>query len=199
MGFGPLRVINEDRVKEGAGFAVHPHNNMEIVSYVLDGALEHKDSMGNGSIIQPGEVQRMSAGTGITHSEFNHSKEKDVHFLQIWFLPEQQNIEPGYEQRAFSDDDKKGQLKLVMSRGGRDGSVDINQDVDMRVGLLSEADHVVFEPQAGRIQWVQIAKGSVQVNGEPLDQGDGLAIKEEPRLTFDQASDAEVILFDMKA
>lgn len=199
MGFGPLRVINEDKVKAGAGFGTHPHNNMEIVSYVLDGALEHKDSMGNGSVIKPGDIQRMSAGSGITHSEYNHSDANDVHFLQIWFLPEQQNIEPGYEQKSYPIEDKTGTFNLVMSRGGREGSVNINQDVDMYVGRLNEGDSVNLEPKSGRIQWVQIAKGEVEVNGNKVGQGDGLAISDEQSLVFENGNAAEVIVFDMKA
>ena len=198
MGFGPLRVINEDRVIPGAGFGTHPHNNMEIVSYVLDGALEHKDSMGNGSVIKPGDIQRMSAGTGVTHSEYNHSKEEGVHFLQIWFLPEKENIAPSYEQKSFPDSDKSGQFKLVMSHGGRDGTVDINQDVNMYVALLGDGDETVFTAEKNRIQWVQIARGMVSVNDEMLKEGDGLAVKEEDKLVFHNAQDAEILLFDMK-
>ena len=198
MGFGPLRVINEDRVIPGAGFGTHPHHNMEIVSYVLDGALEHKDSMGNGSVIKPGDIQRMSAGTGVTHSEYNHSKEEGVHFLQIWFLPEKENIAPSYEQKSFPDSDKSGQFKLVMSHGGRDGTVDINQDVNMYVALLGDGDETVFTAEKNRIQWVQIARGMVSVNDEMLKEGDGLAVKEEDKLVFHNAQDAEILLFDMK-
>jgi redox-sensitive bicupin YhaK (pirin superfamily) len=199
MGFGPLRVINEDKVKAGAGFGTHPHNNMEIVSYVLEGALEHKDSMGNGSIIKPGDIQRMSAGSGITHSEYNHSSTEPVHFLQIWFMPDQWNIKPSYEQKSFADIDKQGQLKLVMSQDGREGSVSINQDIDMRVGLLDGDDSVVFETADNRTQWIQIAKGDVEVNGQKLSQGDGVGFKNEANLHFGNAKNAEVIMFDMGA
>jgi len=199
MGFGALRVINEDTVQAGAGFGTHPHRDMEIVSYVLDGALEHKDSMGNGSIIKPGDIQRMSAGTGVTHSEFNYSGDTDVHFLQIWFLPEAKGIEPGYEQKSFSDDGKKGALKLVMSQAGRDGSVKINQDIDMLVGLFEQGESAEFEPLKGRIQWVQVAKGEIDVNGEKLVKGDGLAIREADTLHFSNAEKAEIIVFDMVA
>ncbi|MTI09947.1 pirin family protein [Curvivirga aplysinae] len=198
MGFGPLRVINEDRVIPGAGFGTHPHNNMEIISYVLDGALEHKDSMGNGSIIKPGDIQRMSAGTGVTHSEFNHSKSEGVHFLQIWFLPEEGNIEPSYEQKSFAAAEKQGQLKLVMSPDGRDGSVTINQQVDMYAGLFKENETTEFIPRPNTIQWMQIARGQINVNGETIQEGDGLAIKDEEKLVLDNAQNAEVILFDMK-
>jgi len=199
MGFGPLRVINEDRVIGGSGFGAHPHSNMEIVSYVLDGALEHKDSMGNGSIIKPGDIQRMSAGSGVTHSEYNHSQEDNVHFLQIWFLPEKDNIEPSYEQKSFEDADKKGAFKLVMARGGTDGAVDINQDINMYVSLLDEDDNpVTFTPEKGRVQWIQLARGMVTVNGETLKEGDGLAVKDEDALVFSDALSAEILLFDMK-
>ena len=199
MGFGTLRVINEDRVMPGAGFGTHPHNNMEIVSYVLSGALEHRDSMGNGSIIKPGDVQRMSAGTGVTHSEYNHSKDNEVHFLQIWFLPEQQNITPGYEQKSFSDADKQGQLKLVLSRDGHDNSVRINQDINMYAGRFHDAEEAHFATSPGRLQWIQVARGNITVNNQPLQQGDGLAVEDESSLHFSNAHEAEVILFDMKA
>jgi hypothetical protein len=196
MGFGPLRVINEDRVAPGKGFAEHPHDNMEIVTYVLEGELEHKDSMGNGSIIRPGEIQRMSSGSGVTHSEYNHSNDNEVHLLQIWFLPEAQDVEPGYEQKTYSPEEKQDQLKLVLSRGGRDNTVALNQDVDMYVGLL-DGKAVEHTPQAGRKQWVQIARGTVDLNGQTLSQGDGAAIENEDILRFENAKDAEVILFDM--
>ena len=199
MGFGPLRVINEDLVRAGAGFGNHPHNNMEIVSYVLGGALEHKDSMGNGSTIRPGDIQRMSAGTGVMHSEYNHSATEQTHFLQIWFLPQARGIHPSYEQKSFTDEEKRGQLKLVMSREGRDGSVSINQDIDMRVGLLDGDEPIQFTPTPGRLQWVQMAKGQVEVSGELLTQGDGLAVEGEPSLVFSNAREAEVIVFDMGA
>lgn len=199
MGHGPLRVLNEDRVIPGAGFGTHPHDNMEIVSYVLSGALEHKDSMGTGSVIRPGDIQRMSAGTGVTHSEYNHSKTDNVHFLQIWFYPEKDGITPSYEQKSFSDNDKKGQLKLVMSKGGRKDSVHINQDVDMYVSLLDDNDEVMFAPKAGRLQWLQVARGHVALNGDLLKEGDGAYISDEKRLTLNQATDAEIILFDMVA
>ena len=199
MGFGPLRVINEDRVIPGAGFGTHPHDNMEIVSYVLEGALEHKDSMGNGSVIKPGDIQRMSAGTGVTHSEYNHSKEEGVHFLQIWFLPEQENIAPSYEQKSFPTEDKQGKFRLVMSRGGRDDTVDINQDIDMYVGLFKDGEGAAFTPQKDRVQWIQIARGMIDVNGETLKEGDGLAVKDEDSLSFNNGQEAEILIFDMKA
>ena len=199
MGFGPLRVINEDRVIPGAGFGTHPHANMEIVSYVLSGALEHKDSMGTGSVIKPGEIQRMSAGTGVTHSEYNHSQDEKVHFLQIWFLPEKNGLEPGYEQKSFSNDEKRGVLKLVMSRDGREDTVSLNQDVDMYVSLMSEKDNIEFSPKPNRLQWLQVAVGQVEVNGLLLKSGDGAAIKGEYKLNLNNAINAEVILFDMKS
>lgn len=199
MGFGPLRVINEDRVVPGAGFGTHPHDNMEIVSYVLDGALEHKDSMGTGSVIRPGDIQRMSAGTGVTHSEYNHSKDDGVHFLQIWFVPEAEGVEPSYEQKSFDNDEKQGKLRLVMSRDGRDDTVNINQDVDMYVALLNGSDSVVHKPESGRIQWLQVAKGSVNLNGTALEAGDGAAIMKENSIQLDRAIDAEIIMFDMTA
>ncbi len=199
MGFGPLRVINEDRVIPGAGFGTHPHDNMEIVSYVLEGALEHKDSMGTGSVIKPSEIQRMSAGTGVTHSEYNHSKEDGVHFLQIWFVPEKDGIKPSYEQKSFDHAEKQGKLKLVMSRDGRGNTVKINQDVDMYVALLDGDQTVEHVPHEDRIQWVQVARGQVNLNGQTLKEGDGAAIMKEQSIQLDHANDAEVILFDMTA
>ena len=203
MGFESLRVINDDVVAPGAGFGTHPHADMEIISYVLEGSLEHKDSMGNGSIIRPGEVQRLSAGTGITHSEFNHSKTDAVHFLQIWFLPESKGIQPGYEQKAFPEADKQSQFRLVASRDGREHSVSLHQDVDMYVALLNQEtengkERIAFHPQSGRAQWIHIARGAVTLNGHQLEAGDGVAIREESEITLSNGQDAEVILFDMK-
>lgn len=197
MGFGPLRVINEDRVMPGAGFDTHSHSDMEIVSCVLEGALEHRDSMGNGEIIRPGDIQRMSAGTGVSHSEFNPSRTAGVHFLQIWFLPEKRGIAPSYAQKNVPAGDKKGRLKLVMSRDGRDGSLTLNQDVDMYAGLLNGADTAEHVPRPGRLQWLQVAAGSLSLNGQALHQGDGAAIAEEKSIKLDSAENAEVILFDM--
>ncbi len=196
MGLESLRVINDDRIAPGGGFATHPHENMEIISYVIDGALEHKDSMGNGSVIMPGDVQRMSAGTGVTHSEFNHSKETGAHFLQIWFLPNADGLEPGYEQRNFNRDAKKGQLRLVASNDGRDDSVSLNQDVDMYVTILDENDAVQHKLADKRKAWVQLAQGSVSLNGHKLGPGDGAAIDGES-LELTNGVDAEVIIFDM--
>lgn len=197
MGFETLRVINDDKVEAGAGFATHPHDNMEIISYVLEGALEHKDSMGNGSIIKPGEVQRLSAGTGITHSEYNHSKDQQVHFLQIWFLPEKRDIEPGYAQKAFSEAEKRGKFKLVASREGRDGSVSLNQDVDMSVALLDGSERTSYKISNDRAAWLHIARGSVSVDGQELKEGDGASISEPTELDFTDAKNAEIIIFDM--
>lgn len=198
MGFGTLRVINEDVVAPGGGFATHPHENMEIVTYVLDGALEHKDSMGNGEVIRPGELQRMSAGTGVTHSEFNHSNDNEVHMLQIWFYPEVQDVKPGYEQQAFSDEDKQAQMKLAVSKDGRDGSMRINQDLDIYLSKLDGSDRIEFTPRADGVQWVQVARGALDLNGRTLQAGDGAAIQDEQTLVFDHAADAELLLFDMK-
>ncbi len=197
MGHGPLRVINEDKVKPGQGFGTHGHSDMEIISYVLDGALEHKDSLGTGSIIRPGDVQRMSAGTGVRHSEYNASDTDPVHFLQIWILPEKDGAEPGYEQKAFSDEEKQGRLRLVGSRDGRDGSVTIHQDVNLYAALLDAYDEVDFELGEGRNGWVQVARGSLELNGEILSAGDGVAIRGASALTFRNAEKAEVLLFDM--
>jgi len=197
MGFGPLRVINEDRVKPGEGFSTHGHRDMEIISYVLDGALEHKDSMGNGSVIRPGDVQRMSAGTGVRHSEFNASQTDSVHFLQIWILPERDGIEPSYQQRYFSRDDKHGRLRLIGSGEGRDGSVTIHQDVDLYATVLAEGETVRHELTPGRKGWVQVARGSVSLNNRQLKSGDGVAIEGPAKLEMTGISDTEVLLFDM--
>ena len=197
MGHGPLRVINEDKVKPSQGFDTHGHRDMEIISYVLDGALEHKDSMGNGSIIAPGDVQRMTAGTGVRHSEFNASASDDVHFLQIWILPERQNLEPGYEQKAFTRDDKLNQLRLVGSREGRDGSVTIHRDVDLYAGIFESRQGATHQLEQGRKGWLQVASGTVRLNGELLLAGDGAAIEGPVALELEAAEDAEVLLFDM--
>ena len=199
MGFGPLRVINEDRVAPGGGFPTHPHADMEIISYVLDGALEHKDSIGTGSVIRPGDVQRMSAGTGIRHSEFNASKTEPVHFLQIWIIPDRKGSAPSYEQKAFSSDEKRGRLRLVGSRDGRDGSVTIHRDVDLYATLLTADESVSHVLAAGRIGWVQVARGTATLNGEQLRPGDGVAIEKSGPLTLAGTDDAEVLLFDMPA
>jgi redox-sensitive bicupin YhaK (pirin superfamily) len=197
MGHGPLRVINDDQVAPGGGFATHPHQDMEIVSYVLEGALEHRDSMGNGSVIRPGDVQRMSAGTGVTHSEYNHSKNEPVHFLQIWFLPEQRGLQPGYEQKQFGEGDKRGTLRLVASRGGVDGSVSLNQDVNMYAGFFDGDESANFTARAGRSVWIHVARGQLQVSGELLQAGDGASVTEAGDLEFSAGQEAEVLVFDM--
>jgi quercetin 2,3-dioxygenase len=199
MGFGPLRVINDDRVAPDGGFPTHPHANMEIISYVLEGALEHKDSLGTGSVIRPGEVQRMSAGIGVRHSEFNASKTEPVHFLQIWIIPEKDGLAPSYEQKTFSGSDKTGRLKLIGSRDGRDGSVTIHQDVDLYATVLSKDDAVEHVINPGRVGWLQVARGSVSLDGESLNEGDGVALKIAGPLRITGLDDAEALLFDMAA
>lgn len=200
MGFGPLRVINEDKVTAGHGFGTHGHRNMEIISYVLDGALAHKDNIGNGSTIQPGDVQRMSAGTGILHSEFNASRTEPVHFLQIWVLPEKRGLNPSYEQTYFAPAEKQGKLRLVGSRDGREGSVTIHQDLDLYATLLGVNESVTQSLAPERAAWVHVAQGAVQLNGHDLTAGDGAAISEETALTLTGMGDkAEVLVFDMAA
>ena len=198
MGFSDLRVINDDTVSPGGGFAAHGHRDMEIVSYVLEGTLEHKDSMGNGSVIRPGDVQRMSAGTGVRHSEFNHSKTDPVHFLQIWVLPEQTGLKPSYEQKAFSDEEKRGRLRLIGSRDGRDGSMTIHQDVDLYATRLNEGERVSHALEASRRGWIHVARGNVILNGRRLQAGDGVALAGPETLSLTGASQAEVLLFDMR-
>ena len=197
MGFGPLRVINEDRVQPGAGFGTHGHSDMEIISYVLDGALEHKDSLGTGSVIRPGDVQRMSAGSGVRHSEFNHSKTEPVHFLQIWIIPESKGLKPSYEQRTFGPDERRGSLRLIGSRDGRDGSVTIHRDVDLYAAVLSSGQTVTHRLSAGRGAWLQVARGAVNFDGRLLKAGDGVAIDAPGLLTIEGEQEAEVLLFDM--
>lgn len=197
LGFGPLTVINEDRVAPGRGFPTHPHADMEIISYVLDGALEHKDSIGTGSIIRPGDVQRMSAGTGVRHSEYNASKTKPVHFLQIWIVPEQDGGVPSYEQKTFSDEAKRGNLLLIGSRDGRHGSITIHRDVDLFAALLSDGESVSHELSAGRGAWLQVVRGTVTLNGEALEAGDGVSVTAPGQLAIAGTSDAEVLLFDL--
>ncbi|MEI6208525.1 MAG: pirin family protein [Desulfuromonadales bacterium] len=197
MGFRALRVINEDRVQPGEGFPTHPHQNMEIISYVLEGSLEHKDSMGNGTVIRPGEVQRMSAGTGITHSEFNHSQDELVHFFQIWIEPEIKGVKPSYEQTFFPDYEKRGKLRIVASSDGRNGSVTIHQDVNLYTTLLEPNEELVYIIPNGRHTWLQVAKGSITINGNLLESGDGAAISTEDLLTIFSREKAEVLLFDL--
>jgi redox-sensitive bicupin YhaK (pirin superfamily) len=199
MGFSDLRVVNEDRVRPGQGFGTHGHRDMEILSYVLDGELSHGDSMGNGSTIRPGEVQRMSAGRGVTHSERNGSPDRPVHYLQIWIHPAEGGIEPGYEQRAFPEAERRGRLRVLASRDGRDGSVTIHQDAAMLGAILAPGQHVRHEIPTGRVAWLQVARGEVQVNGQRLRAGDGLAAVDEAALdvTGDGSADADVLLFDL--
>jgi redox-sensitive bicupin YhaK (pirin superfamily) len=197
MGFRSLRVINEDWVQGGHGFPLHPHRDMEIITYVLEGALEHKDSMGNGSTIRPGDGQRMSAGTGIRHSEANSSESDPAHLLQIWIQPDRSGRKPGYEQKAFPEAEKRGKMRLIASPDGRDGSVRINQDARLYVSLLKPGETVKHELAGGRYAWVQVAKGSVEVNGKVLSQGDGAAVSEEQELAVKGTSEAEVLLFDL--
>jgi redox-sensitive bicupin YhaK (pirin superfamily) len=197
MGFGPLRVINEDRVRGGAGFPTHGHRDMEIVTYVLEGSLEHKDSTGTGSVIRPGDVQRMSAGTGIRHSEFNASRQEPVHFLQIWVIPEREGLAPGYEEKTFPEAERRSGLRLIGSRDGREGSVTIHQDVDLYAAILSEGETVRHGTQPDRKLWLQVARGRVRVNGEDAGAGDGFAIEGVDAVAVEAASQAEVLLFDM--
>lgn len=197
MGFRALRVINEDRVSPGAGFPTHGHRDMEIISYVLDGALEHKDSTGATSVIRPGEVQRMTAGTGVRHSEYNASQADMVHFLQIWILPEKEGLKPGYEQRYFPPADKRGKLRLVASRDGSEGSVTVHQDVDLYASLLVPGERIGFDLRSARHAWIQIARGAVRLNGMPLKAGDGAAVSAENKIEIEGESAAEVLLFDL--
>ena len=197
MGFGNLRVINEDRIAPGTGFGTHGHRDMEIVSYVLDGALSHKDSIGNGATIVPGEVQRMSAGTGIAHSESNQAAGKTTHFLQIWLLPRRSGIAPGYEQKAFADADKRGKLRLVASADGRDGSVQLNADAAIRAGLFDGDERATLSLDAARLGYVHVVRGSVQVNAHALAAGDAALLDGETELVIDHGLDAEVLVFDL--
>jgi quercetin 2,3-dioxygenase len=197
MGFRALRVINEDRVQPGRGFGTHGHRDMEIISYVLEGALGHRDSMGTGSTITPGDVQRMSAGTGVRHSEMNASATEPVHFLQIWIIPEQQGLAPGYEQKRFENAERAHRLKLIAARDGRDGAITIHQDVDLYASVLGEGERVTLPLRAGRHAWIQVARGTVAVNGERLDQGDGAAVSEETSLDIAGLTEAEFLLFDL--
>ena len=197
MGFGPLRVINEDRVQPGKGFGTHGHRDMEIISYVLDGQLEHKDNMGTGSIIVPGDVQRMSAGRGVLHSEYNPSRSAPVHFLQIWIEPDVTGIAPSYEQKAIAADLKRGRLALIASPDGRDGSVTIHQDARIYAGLFDGAEAASHDVAPGRRAYVHVARGSVSVNGNRLEVGDAAAITGEAAVRVEAGADAEVLLFDL--
>jgi redox-sensitive bicupin YhaK (pirin superfamily) len=197
MGFRTLRVINEDRIEPDQGFPTHGHRDMEIITYVISGELSHRDSMGNGETIHPHEVQRMTAGTGVLHSEYSSPTDK-THLLQIWILPEARNLKPGYEQKVFPADEKKGKLRLVASKGGDDGSVTINQDVNLYASLLAKNEQVSHELAEGRHAWVQLISGSITVNGETLKPGDGAAVSEEKLLTIKaNDDDTEFLLFDL--
>jgi len=199
MGFGPLRVINEDRVQAGKGFGTHGHSDMEIISYVLDGELAHKDSMGNGSVIRPGDVQRMSAGTGVRHSEFNGSPDKPVHFLQIWIEPSTRGDKPSYEEKRFEDASKRGQLRLIASPDGRDGSVTVHQDANLYAALVDGDEALGFTQKPGRLTYVHVIRGTVDVNGQPLSGGDALKVTGETTLRIGKGRDAEILLFDLNA
>jgi redox-sensitive bicupin YhaK (pirin superfamily) len=197
LGFRALRVINEDRVRPGRGFPTHPHRDMEILSYVLEGALEHRDSMGTGSVIRPGELQRMSAGTGVYHSEQNASPGEPVHFLQIWILPERRGFAPSYEQKAFPPAERQGRLRLLASGDGRDGAVSLHQDARLYGGLLAPGERVTHALAAGRHAWVQVARGSVRLGDVRLEAGDGAAISDEASVALEATEAAEVLLFDL--
>jgi redox-sensitive bicupin YhaK (pirin superfamily) len=197
MGFRSLRVINEDRVEGGKGFGTHPHRDMEIISYVLSGALQHKDSMGTGSVIRPGDVQRMTAGTGVTHSEFNASPTDTVHFLQIWILPDTRGIAPSYEQKHFSEADRQGRLKLVASKGARDGSVAIHQDASLFAGLLAPGERTSYDLAQGRYAWLHVARGKIEVAGAELSAGDAGAFEQGGEIALVAREPSEVLLFDL--
>ena len=196
MGFRSLRVINEDRVQPGMGFGTHGHRDMEIISYVLEGGLAHRDNMGNSGVVRPGDVQRMSAGTGVMHSEFNASERDAVHFLQIWIVPSRQGSRPSYEQKTFEEEDKKGRLRLIASPDGRDGSVGIQQDINLYSALLAPGEEVTHRLADGRHAWVQVARGQVELNGQMLRQGDGASISDESEVRL-VGNGSEVLLFDL--
>lgn len=196
MGWGVLRVINDDTVAPGQGFGEHGHRDMEIVSYVLDGALEHRDSMGTGSVIRPGDVQLMSAGTGVRHSEFNHSAAEDVHFLQIWIIPKFTGVRPNYQEKRFDESDKRGALRLVVSPDGRDGSLKIMQDATIHAGLLDGEERIEHR-LAGRRGYLHVARGTLVVNGQAVSAGDGVKLADEPLLTLTDGDKAEVLVFDL--
>jgi redox-sensitive bicupin YhaK (pirin superfamily) len=197
MGFRALRVINEDRVEPAQGFGTHPHRDMEIISYVLEGGIEHKDSMGTGSVIRPGDVQRMSAGTGVRHSEYNASKSEPVHFLQIWLMPAERGITPSYEQKAFTADEKRGRLRVVASPDGRDGSVTVHSDAVLHAGLFDKGESAELPLREGRHAWVHVARGKVRVNGKELAAGDGAAVSEQASVKVEGVDGGEVLVFDL--
>ncbi len=198
LGFSDLLVINEDQVKPGKGFDTHGHRDMEIFSYVLEGALEHKDSMGTGSVIRPGDVQMMSAGSGIRHSEYNHSREELVHFLQIWIVPDRKGVAPRYQQQHFSDAEKRGKLRLIISPDGAEGSLSVYQDVRVYAGLFDGDESQTLVLPENRYAYVHIARGSIEINGERLSAGDGVRIRQEQQITLQNGEQAEVLLFDLR-
>lgn len=197
MGFRSLRVLNEDKVAAGHGFPMHPHRDMEIITWVLAGALEHKDSMGNGSVIRPGDMQRMTAGKGVFHSEFNPSKTEETHLLQIWIVPDRRNLEPGYEEKNFSVESRRNQLRVLASRDGRDGSVTVHQDITVSTSLLDAGTKLEVPIAPNRHLWIQVAKGSVRVNGALLIAGDGVALSNEALARIEGVKDSEILVFDM--
>ena len=197
MGFAALRVVNEDWIEPGKGFGTHPHRDMEIVTYMIDGALEHKDNMGNGSVIRPGELQRMTAGTGILHSEFNHSNKDQAHLLQIWILPEQEGLEPGYEQKLFPSEQKRNRWCLVSSRDGRDGSLTIHQDLNLYSTVLDEDVEIEFEFDKSRQGFLQVVRGSIEIDDEALVAGDAATMRDQAAFTVRARQDAELLFFDM--
>jgi hypothetical protein len=195
--FGKVRVINEDRIAPGKGFPTHPHRDMEIVTYVIEGAIAHKDSMGNGTVITAGEIQRMTAGTGVQHSEFNHSREEELHLLQIWIYPEKNGLEPGYEQTRFSREEKLNRLRLVGSRDGRDGSITIHQDVDLYASVLEAGNELSLQLRPNRKVFMQVVDGDIEVNGQRLSAGDGAQLEDERELQVAAVTEAEFLVFDM--
>ena len=197
MGFRALRVLNDDRIRPGQGFGTHPHRDMEIVTFVLAGALEHRDNLGNGSVIRPGDVQRMSAGTGVRHSEFNPSPTDPTRLLQIWVLPERHGLPPGYEQRTFPEAERRGRLRLVAARDGRDGAVTIHQDAEIRMALLAPGERVAQPLRSGRYAWAQVASGEVRVGAKAHGEGDGASLSGESVVEIEAATAAEILLFDL--
>lgn len=197
MGFRSLRVMNDDVVEGGHGFPTHPHRDMEIITWVLSGSLEHKDSMGTGSVIRPGDMQRMTAGTGVFHSEYNPSTSESVRLMQIWLLPERRGLTPGYEQKSFPLAERSGQLRLIASHDGRDGSVTVHQDVAVYTAILKAGEKVALDLAPGRHAWLQVPSGSVKLNGKDLGTADGAAVSEETRLSIEATADAEILLFDL--
>lgn len=197
MGFGPLRVINDDRIAASGGFGTHGHRDMEIITYVLEGELAHEDSLGNGSVIRPGDVQRMSAGRGVQHSEFNHATDRTTHLLQIWIEPNVRGIDPGYEEKRFDDHEKRGKLRLVASPDGDDGAVKIHQDARLYAGLFDGAERATLPLRVGRLAYVHVATGALSINGTPLSSGDALRVTDEALLEFAQGQQAHVLVFDL--